>query len=52
MTEQLSIRPLSGLQLRKIYRQWVCRDFPAEERKPLWMIRRSLARGGYETLGL
>ena len=50
MTAEL--RPLTGPQLRRLYRERVARDFPPAERRPLAAILRLRARGDYHTWGV
>lgn len=48
----MQIEKLSKKQVRAVYRASLRRDFPREERKPLFVILRSMRRGIYECYGL
>ena len=45
------IQTLSLAQIRRLYRERICADFPPDERKPLWAIERALARDEYICFG-
>lgn len=49
---ELSLRPLSRKQVRRIYRWEMCTAFPQAERRPLWGILRLMASGNYDAFGL
>lgn len=48
----VSLRDLSPEQAREIYKTYLVRDFPPNERKPWAMIQRRLQKGGYRCRGL
>lgn len=48
----LQILPLDAAQMKTVYQNWMVRDFPATERKPLRMIEAACERGEYQCLGL
>ena len=46
------IRPLTLDEVREVYRRFMVKDFPEDERKPLRMIEQALAQDRYLCLGL
>lgn len=48
----MRIEKLTISQVKKIYRAYMIKDFPADERKPLAMILKSMKQRTYECLGM
>ncbi len=47
----MQTRELTLTEVRKAYKEHICRDFPADERKPLFMIEKALKEQRYLCIG-
>ena len=50
-TDKLTIRKLNIIEVISTYNRYLKNDFPANERKPLFVILKSIIGGFYESLG-
>ena len=51
MIDRLSVRVLQADEIKTLHREWLTRDFPPEEQKPLSMIMNAVERDAYICYG-